>query len=128
ACRAFVAPATQLALLENTRLPPVIWFHWYCVEYRPTLAAPTDCRYATAPWSAATLSPTSLRQLFIVSTSSHHALAVGVRVAPAGASSLGPLPAPRHGFGLNTIPPFTPTIPKAGFEGKGPPHCGYEMS
>ena len=47
---------------------------------------------------------------------------------PAQASWLGPAPVPRHGLALNTIPRFTPTIPKAGFAGYGLPHCGYEMS
>ena len=36
--------------------------------------------------------------------------------------------AERHGFALNTIPPLTPTMPNAGFDGNCPLHWGYEMS
>ena len=52
----------------------------------PTDAAPTDRRRSTAPWRAATLFAVFVSQVFARSTSSHQALASGVRVEPAGAS------------------------------------------
>src|SRR5687768_15710514 len=34
----------------------------------------------------------------------------------------------RHGLGVKTRPPVTPTMANAGAAGTGPPHCGNEMS